>query len=207
MVDELVDLKNDINKAVGQLDDPKQQLVIKLKYTDRAVPAIAGLKRISKPGLRRYVTCANIPSVLDGMGLAVHGCDMNDSPESRPLRLALGATVLEAPQPQARQESAGTLYNISYLRADRRRPRGTYRYRGQWAVLDQCIVNSRLLDDSNHLHLVREGPVRIISHAFLMEEDRHYGGLKPWRTYQGPFYRGGFSDHLPIVVELEYRHR
>ena len=29
------------------------------------------MRRISKPGLRRYVTCANIPSVLDGMGLAV----------------------------------------------------------------------------------------------------------------------------------------
>ena len=48
-----------------------KQLVIKLKYTDKAVAAITGLKRISKPGLRRYVTCANIPVVLGGMGLAV----------------------------------------------------------------------------------------------------------------------------------------
>ena len=66
-----------VMKAAGYIDDafvteqfPKK-LVIKLKYTEKAVPAIAGLQRIPKPGLRRYVTCANIPSVLDGMGLAV----------------------------------------------------------------------------------------------------------------------------------------
>ena len=66
-----------VMKDAGYIDDafvtsefPKQ-LVIKLKYTDKAVSAITGLKRISKPGLRRYVTCANIPVVLGGMGLAV----------------------------------------------------------------------------------------------------------------------------------------
>ena len=53
-----------VMKAAGYIEDAfvtsefPQKLVIKLKYTDRAVPAIAGLKRISKPGLRRYVTCA-----------------------------------------------------------------------------------------------------------------------------------------------------
>ena len=66
-----------VMKAAGYIEDafvtsefPKQ-LVIKLKYTDKAAAAITGLKRISKPGLRRYVTCANIPVVLGGMGLAV----------------------------------------------------------------------------------------------------------------------------------------
>ena len=59
-----------IEDAFVTSESPKQ-LVIKLKYTDKAVAAITGLKRISKPGLRRYVTCANIPVVLGGMGLAV----------------------------------------------------------------------------------------------------------------------------------------
>jgi small subunit ribosomal protein S8 len=51
-------------------DFPKQ-LVITLKYSDRAEPAIRGLARQSKPGLRKFVSCSEIPSVLDGMGLAV----------------------------------------------------------------------------------------------------------------------------------------
>ncbi len=48
-----------------------KQLVITLKYTDRAVPAITEIKRVSRPGLRRYAAVDNIPSVLDGMGLVV----------------------------------------------------------------------------------------------------------------------------------------
>ena len=66
-----------VMKSAGYIDDcvttsafPKK-LVITLKYTAKAVPAITELKRISKPGLRKYVTTAEIPSVLDGMGLAI----------------------------------------------------------------------------------------------------------------------------------------
>ena len=48
-----------------------KQLVITLKYNDKAVPAITGLQRQSKPGLRKFVSVTEIPAVLDGMGLAV----------------------------------------------------------------------------------------------------------------------------------------
>ena len=59
-----------IADAVTTTECPKK-LVITLKYSDRAEPAIRGLARQSKPGLRKFVGCAEIPSVLDGMGLAV----------------------------------------------------------------------------------------------------------------------------------------
>jgi len=59
-----------IADAVTTSEFPKQ-LVITLKYTERAMPAITELKRISKPGLRRFVSVPEIPSVLDGMGLAI----------------------------------------------------------------------------------------------------------------------------------------
>ena len=48
-----------------------KQLVLTLKYNEKAVPAITELKRISKPGLRRYAGVDSIPSVLDGMGIAI----------------------------------------------------------------------------------------------------------------------------------------
>ena len=60
----------DIADAVTTSEFPKK-LVITLKYSDRAVPAITEIKRISKPGLRKYVSVSEIPAVLDGMGLAV----------------------------------------------------------------------------------------------------------------------------------------
>ena len=59
-----------ITDAVTTTEFPKK-LVITLKYTDRAEPAIREIKRISKPGLRKYVSASEIPAVLDGMGLAI----------------------------------------------------------------------------------------------------------------------------------------
>ena len=59
-----------IADAVTTTEFPKQ-LIITLKYSDRAEPAIREIKRISKPGLRKFVSVPEIPLVLEGMGLAV----------------------------------------------------------------------------------------------------------------------------------------
>ena len=66
-----------VMKDAGYIDDcvtttefPKK-LVITLKYSAKAVPAITEMKRISKPGLRKYVNTNEIPAVLGGMGLCV----------------------------------------------------------------------------------------------------------------------------------------
>ena len=56
--------------AVTTSEFPKK-LIITLKYSEKAVPAITEIKRISKPGLRKYVAVSEIPAVLDGMGLAI----------------------------------------------------------------------------------------------------------------------------------------
>ena len=46
-------------------------MVINLKYGPNRQKVITGHKRISKPGLRKYVAVNEIPAVLDGMGLAI----------------------------------------------------------------------------------------------------------------------------------------
>ena len=46
-------------------------IVITLKYGANGAKVITGLKRISKPGLRVYVGCDEIPSVLGGLGIAI----------------------------------------------------------------------------------------------------------------------------------------
>jgi small subunit ribosomal protein S8 len=59
-----------IADAVTTTKFPKK-LIITLKYSDRAEPAIREIKRISKPGLRKFVSVPEIPLVLEGMGLAI----------------------------------------------------------------------------------------------------------------------------------------
>ena len=55
-----------------KIDDGKQGLIrIYLKYTDEDKSVIKSLKRISKPGLRRYVKSTEIPRVLNNLGIAI----------------------------------------------------------------------------------------------------------------------------------------
>ncbi len=60
-------------KAVDYIDDGLQgEIKITLKYQNgKQNPVIAGLKRISKPGLRVYATCDELPRVLGGLGIAI----------------------------------------------------------------------------------------------------------------------------------------
>ena len=49
----------------------KKNLVINLRYTPDRTPVIQGLKRVSKPGLRIYTACDDIPRVRSGLGVSI----------------------------------------------------------------------------------------------------------------------------------------
>ncbi|MGI6233534.1 MAG: endonuclease/exonuclease/phosphatase family protein [Prevotella sp.] len=74
--------------------------------------------------------------------------------------------------------------------------RGTYRYHGEWGSLDHILCDNFTATRSTGCH--------INDASFLLEEDKKYGGVKPRRTYLGPRYLGGFSDHLPLVAYFEF---
>lgn len=50
---------------------PQNELTVMLKYGPNREPVITGIRRVSKPGLRRYVNCRDLPRVKGGMGIAV----------------------------------------------------------------------------------------------------------------------------------------
>ena len=79
---------------------------------------------------------------------------------------------------------------------------GTYRYQGMWGILDQFLVSGNLLEKKGSIRTSLE-KAQILRHEFLLEEDEKYGGDKPFRTYNGMKYLGGFSDHLPVALDLE----
>jgi hypothetical protein len=81
---------------------------------------------------------------------------------------------------------------------------GTHKYKGKWSVIDQFIVSGSLLDDSHGLHISPED-VHIFHSDFLLETESSIPGSRPARTYSGPRYTGGFSDHLPIYLDIEER--
>jgi small subunit ribosomal protein S8 len=50
---------------------PERTLRVRLKYGDKKEPIISGLKRVSKPGLRKYVGSKEIRNIYGGMGVAI----------------------------------------------------------------------------------------------------------------------------------------
>jgi endonuclease/exonuclease/phosphatase family metal-dependent hydrolase len=71
---------------------------------------------------------------------------------------------------------------------------GTYRYQGEWERIDHILGSPNIVDkvESAMIHAPQ----------FLLEEEKRYGGKKPFRTYNGIRYQPGYSDHLPLVVRI-----
>ncbi len=60
-----------LDEAPGRPGSAGDKLVVRLKYTENRTSVISGLRRVSRPGQRRYVDAKHIPKVLGGMGTTI----------------------------------------------------------------------------------------------------------------------------------------
>lgn len=74
-------------------EEPKCLLHIQLRYED-GVPAVTGVKRVSKPGLRWYVNRREIPKVVGGMGTAVISTSKGIMTDREARKLGIGGEIL-----------------------------------------------------------------------------------------------------------------
>jgi hypothetical protein len=81
---------------------------------------------------------------------------------------------------------------------------GTYRYMGTWETLDQVIVSEGLLKSRRGLFTERKD-FMIFNPDFLLRNDSKYPGMTTFSTYRGYRYIGGFSDHLPVLLDIGFR--
>lgn len=118
---------------------------------------------------------------------------------TRPLLLAMGDFNDTPEDPSlSRHLTAGCLRNL-FARLERRPVGGTHKYQGKWSMLDQMFSN--LTADEGSLRLLPESP-SIFAPSFLLTPDKTQLGERPFRTYNGFRYEGGYSDHLPILIEF-----
>ncbi len=117
--------------------------------------------------------------------------DLNDSPYDESVSKVL----------QARMDSVnlapGDLYDM-LAGAGLSWKKGTIKFREEWETIDHMIVSRPLLSKTNPHSL------HIFDAPFLLQDDEVWFGKKPFRTYYGAKYIGGFSDHLPIYMDLKF---
>jgi endonuclease/exonuclease/phosphatase family metal-dependent hydrolase len=82
--------------------------------------------------------------------------------------------------------------------------KGTYRYMGTWEMIDQVIVSKGLFKCKYGLYS-DNSMLSVFSPDFLLKKDPKYPGFSPFSTYLGYRYQGGFSDHLPVLIDLRLR--
>ena len=121
--------------------------------------------------------------------------DFNDYPTNKSIQ-----KILEAESPSPTAPSPLKLYHLLARKAQSKNF-GSYKYRGEWGLLDHLIVSGSLLNPANSFS-TSENKATVSNLPFLLTEDKKYGDKEPFRTYKGMKYQGGISDHLPIYVDF-----
>ena len=112
--------------------------------------------------------------------------DFNDNPEDNSIQLLL-------------HEGSCKLNELSPA-FDEGNTTGTIKHNADWAIFDQVIVSPALLS-SHGIHL-KDSFMHIFDEDFLLMDDEKNLGKKLNRTFVGFTYAGGYSDHLPVYIDL-----
>ena len=123
--------------------------------------------------------------------------DFNDTPEDPSIIEVLHAKPLE------KSNKNDVLVNL-FTDGKKLGFEGTLKHQYNWQIFDQIIVSNTLIDNDKGL-LYKSKSATIYHGDFLFEADESFGGVKLFRTYVGPKYFGGYSDHLPVYIDLIFK--
>jgi hypothetical protein len=142
----------------------------------------------------RSLVASMVRKAIDSLALkssghiyVIVGGDLNSTPEDLNARLLI-----------QNYSSGIEMINLS---ANLPVKSGTYKYRGSWEMIDQVFVSSAMI--SSGLCDPYKS-LQIFSPDFLLQKDPAYTGQRPFPTYLGYKYMGGFSDHLPVMLTLYF---
>ena len=132
----------------------------------------------------------SILKVAPNTSIVITG-DLNDEPDEE--SIVAGLKIQTEKAALKNNDLYNLMYDIRYLT-------GTHSFQNKWSVLDQFIVNGHLMNTTSTTH-VHSQSAQIFDMPFLIMEGST-GTNRPFRTYQGPKYIGGYSDHLPVLMDL-----
>lgn len=121
--------------------------------------------------------------------------DLNDFPVNKSITEVLNA------KSDFDNIKSKELYNLAHYQQVVKH-QGSHKYQGEWGVLDQIIISGALLDNKNTLYTTKDD-AHIYDAEFLLEKDEKNVGVKPFRTYVGFKFHDGYSDHLPVYLDLK----
>ncbi len=120
--------------------------------------------------------------------------DFNDESKDASLCTILGASQ------DFKSIKNNTLYNLSadYMAKNNY---GSLKFRGHWNLFDHIILSGSILTEGSKIYSTHNS-YHIFNAPFIIKQDRSHTGSTPLRTFNGNNWENGFSDHLPVYVDL-----
>lgn len=155
-------------------------------------PSRSGGEKRSEPGrMAAALACRkHVDSILktEPQAKIVIMGDLNDDPINKSVSQVLKAN---GDLTSSQQQSLFNPWHELY-----RKGIGTLAYQDAWGLFDQIILSRPWLSKENGFFLYQN---QVFNREFLVENNGRYKGY-PMRTWDGNFYRGGYSDHFPSYL-------
>lgn len=175
------DYTRDILMVEGFLNDEKIYMLV------NHWPSRHGGEELSEPN--RIIASNKVLSIISAIKIddedpkiIVMG-DFNDGPNNNSIKQMVNNEDLYNPMASLK----------SYLR-------GSLNHRMEWYLFDQIIFTTNFFEAKPNTHSFSKA--NIFDSEFLKQYKGKYKGV-PFRTYAGPKYKGGFSDHFPVFIHLK----
>lgn len=138
-------------------------------------------------------TLVNHRDTLTNPKKAIIVGDFNDGPTDKSIKEVLKAELDTS--------KSASYYNLMFPFLNKT---GTNKFQGEWSIIDQVIVSDTWFRPNQSI-TIKYNHAHIFNAEFLLEPDPKFQGFQLNRTYLGMRYKGGFSDHLPVYLDLELR--
>ncbi len=188
----------DLLYTCGTLKDSTILHIIQVHFPSRREGVLVSEpnREAAAQAVRKVVE--EIQTVDPEAGIIIMG-DFNDNPSDK----APSTTLAALPYTVGSFDNT-RLYNLcwdGYGFDDREI--GSYFHDQKWDMLDQIIVSGSLLNGNLSVRIMPEAEV--YHPKWISKRDKRTGEMIPRRTYVGPFYQGGVSDHFPVFIEMFFK--
>jgi hypothetical protein len=188
----------DLLYTCGTLSDSTFLHIIQVHFPSRREGALASEpnREAAAKTVRKVV---NEIQMVDSQAAIIIMGDFNDNPSDK-----VPTTTLSALPYTSGSFEDLKLYNLCWDGYPfENREIGSYFHDGEWDMLDQIIVSGALLNGNLSVRVMPEAEV--YHPKWISKRDKRTGEMIPKRTYVGPFYQGGVSDHFPVFMEIFFK--
>ena len=188
----------DLLYTCGTLSDSTFLHIIQVHFPSRREGALASEPNREAAAKMVRKVVEEVQGVDSQAAIIIMG-DFNDNPSDR-----VPTTTLAALPYTSGSFEDLKLYNLCWDGTSfENKEIGSYFHDGEWDMLDQIIVSGALLNGNLSVRIMPEAEV--YHPKWISKRDKRTGEMVPKRTYVGPFYQGGVSDHFPVFMEMFFK--